>query len=92
MSKDQGRFALPTFATAETNLLLKQTNEESDCANTEAGPKSCNFFNNSPYRSEDGTCNNLKHPLWGRANVALTRLLAPDYEDGKLGCPHFAKS
>ena len=35
------------------------------------------------YRSEDGTCNNLKHSLWGRANVALTRLLAPDYEDGK---------
>ena len=83
LSKDQGRFALPQFATAETTLILKQTDEESDCANTEAGPQSCNNFRNMVYRSEDGTCNNLKHSLWGRANVALTRLLAPDYEDGK---------
>ena len=84
LSKDQGRFALPQFATAETTLILKQTDEESDCANTEAGPPSCNSnFRNMVYRSEDGTCNNLKQPLWGRANVALTRLLAPDYEDGK---------
>ena len=83
LSKDQGRFALPQFATAETTLILKQTDEESDCANTESGPASCNNFRNMLYRSEDGTCNNLKHSLWGRANVALTRLLAPDYEDGK---------
>ena len=44
------------------------------------------------YRSEDGTCNNLKHSLWGRANVALTRLLAPDYEDGKYYFKFFVAS
>jgi len=82
LSKDQGRFALPKFATADTNLVFQQAGEESDCSNTKKGPSNCNFFSTSPYRSEDGTCNNLKHPLWGRANVALTRLLAPDYEDG----------
>ncbi len=34
------------------------------------------------FRSQDGSCNNLQRPNWGRANVALQRLLAPEYEDG----------
>ena len=37
----------------------------------------------TPYRSQDGSCNNIRHPNWGRANIALTRLLPPEYEDGK---------
>ena len=58
--------------------------EESDCSNIEksGGPQSCNSLQRSKYPSQDGTCNNLKHPMWGRANIALTRLLQPDYEDG----------
>lgn len=35
------------------------------------------------YRSFDGSCNNLKYPLWGKAGTAYTRLLIPDYADGK---------
>ena len=34
------------------------------------------------YRSFDGSCNNLKYPLWGKANTAYSRLLIPDYADG----------
>ena len=38
------------------------------------------------YRSFDGTCNNLDHPLWGAAEVPFKRLQQPAYEDG-LGLP-----
>ena len=35
------------------------------------------------YRSLDGTCNNLQNPKWGSALTAYTRLLFPQYVDGK---------
>jgi hypothetical protein len=38
---------------------------------------------NSKYRTIDGTCNNLKYPLWGRSNRQHRRLLTPVYEDGR---------
>ena len=38
------------------------------------------------YRSYDGTCNNLDHPLWGASEVPFKRLQQPAYEDG-LGLP-----
>jgi peroxidase len=34
------------------------------------------------YRSIDGSCNNLKHPYWGKSYVCHIRLLPPDYADG----------
>ena len=34
------------------------------------------------YRSFDGTCNNLDHPLYGSANTPYKRFLAPKYDDG----------
>ena len=37
----------------------------------------------STFRSMDGSCNNLKHPLWGRAMTPLRRALEPDYCDSK---------
>lgn len=84
LSKDQSKFALPQFSTVGTQLdLSPEDDEESDCSNIELnGPLTCNSLQRSAYRSQDGTCNNLKHPMWGRANIALTRLLSPDYEDG----------
>lgn len=38
---------------------------------------------NLKYRSADGSCNNLKHSFWGKANTAYKRLLFPVYKDGK---------
>ena len=34
------------------------------------------------FRTIDGTCNNLEHPLLGAADTALTRLIPSQYEDG----------
>ncbi|CDW54501.1 animal hem peroxidase family protein; animal haem peroxidase family protein [Trichuris trichiura] len=38
------------------------------------------------YRTMDGTCNNLRNPLWGAAGTAFQRILPPVYEDG-IGSP-----
>lgn len=37
---------------------------------------------NYPYRSIDGSCNNLERPLDGAARDCMLRLLPPDYTDG----------
>ncbi|XP_032403038.1 peroxidasin homolog isoform X2 [Xiphophorus hellerii] len=34
------------------------------------------------YRSHDGTCNNLQHPMWGASLTAFERLLKPVYDNG----------
>uniref|UniRef100_A0A182QRC6 Peroxidase n=1 Tax=Anopheles farauti TaxID=69004 RepID=A0A182QRC6_9DIPT len=45
---------------------------------------------NSPYRTFDGTCNNLLNPSWGAANTPFVRIVAPRYGDGKSS-PSLAK-
>jgi peroxidase len=37
---------------------------------------------NSPYRTIDGSCNNLRQPRWGMTGSLFTRLLPPRYADG----------
>ena len=76
---------MPTFSTQGTRLALLQRAEDSECDHFPEGktPDQCNGDSfNGKYRTADGSCNNLRHPKWGRANVALTRLLESDYEDG----------
>ena len=34
------------------------------------------------YRTHDGTCNNLQHPMWGASLTAFERLLKAVYENG----------
>ncbi|GLH03915.1 Peroxidasin, partial [Gryllus bimaculatus] len=36
----------------------------------------------SKYRSIDGTCNNLMHPMWGASLTGFRRVLKPEYENG----------
>ncbi|XP_071539220.1 chorion peroxidase-like [Panulirus ornatus] len=43
-------------------------------------PESCDVF--SPFRTPDGTCNNLNDPLLGASFSEHERLLPPDYSDG----------
>ncbi|ELU17892.1 hypothetical protein CAPTEDRAFT_214208 [Capitella teleta] len=35
-----------------------------------------------PYRTYDGSCNNLDRPLWGKSMRALARFLPAEYSDG----------
>ncbi|KAG6441696.1 hypothetical protein O3G_MSEX002010 [Manduca sexta] len=42
---------------------------------------------NSKYRSIDGTCNNQKHPQWGRRGAPFTRIATPRYSDGIYAMP-----
>ncbi|XP_071090260.1 salivary peroxidase/catechol oxidase-like [Haliotis cracherodii] len=39
-----------------------------------------------PYRTLDGSCNNLKNPQWGTAGAPFSRVLPPVYADG-IGNP-----
>ncbi|KAK7466753.1 hypothetical protein BaRGS_00037162, partial [Batillaria attramentaria] len=34
------------------------------------------------FRTADGTCNNLRHNLWGSSLIPMRRILAPAYQDG----------
>ena len=34
------------------------------------------------YRTPNGECNNVKHPMWGVTGAAYLRLQEPQYEDG----------
>ena len=44
-------------------------------------PPNCSAILQS-YRTMDGTCNNLRQPMWGAATTAFRRVLPPYYEDG----------
>ena len=46
----------------------------------------CSSCFHRKYRTMDGTCNNLDHPLRGASEIPFVRLLSPDYEDG-IGLP-----
>ncbi|XP_015374036.1 PREDICTED: peroxidase-like [Diuraphis noxia] len=38
---------------------------------------------NAPFRTIDGSCNNLNFPVWGQTNIANTRIIDANYSDGK---------
>ena len=48
-------------------------------------PDSTKCDHMTPYRTIDGSCNNLKYPHWGKAMRPFARELFPDYADGKSG-------
>lgn len=58
---------------------FSQTDLASRCPGDPVCPRSAAT---DPYRSYDGSCNNLKHTGWGKSNMPYTRILPPDYEDG----------
>lgn len=46
----------------------------------------CYYAKNSKFRTIDGSCNNIEHPSWGKADNCLQRILPFDYAD-KISYP-----
>lgn len=91
LSRNQGKFALPTFGVSGTSLSsVSSPREETECEADNSGKKTkknsrkttTKCLSSNRFRTQDGSCNNIRHSHWGRANVALNRILPPDYEDG----------
>ncbi|KAG9509771.1 Chorion peroxidase [Fragariocoptes setiger] len=61
------------------DIDFSQTDLASRCPGDPVCPA---YVRQSPFRTHDGSCNNLRHTAWGRANTPYTRILPPDYEDG----------
>ena len=68
LTKEQARDGLTKFS-------LEQTSAAQHCPKS----PSCKI---SKYRTIDGSCNNLKRPLWGKSHTAFNRLHPADYADG----------
>ena len=62
-----------------STIKLEGTSLNAACAAEQQAD--CNL--NYKYRSIDGTCNNLENPKLGSVMTAYTRLLFPEYMDGK---------
>ena len=66
-----------------TKEELSHIQEELDAYCREPIPTpDCTEAASSPFRTFDGTCNNIDNPLWGASFTPVGRLLPAQYEDG----------
>ncbi|XP_032795230.2 peroxidase [Daphnia magna] len=56
-----------------------------------AGPVCSDATRHSPFRTLDGSCNNIQHSTWGKSRTQFQRILLPLYADG-VREPRRAKS
>ncbi|XP_055490066.1 peroxidasin homolog isoform X2 [Leucoraja erinacea] len=54
----------------------------SGCTAHRRFPNCSDICYHQKYRTHDGTCNNLQHPMWGASLTAFQRILKPVYENG----------
>ncbi|XP_069777626.1 peroxidasin homolog isoform X1 [Narcine bancroftii] len=54
----------------------------SGCTAHRRFPNCSDICYHQKYRTHDGTCNNLQHPMWGASLTAFERILKPVYENG----------
>lgn len=79
MSKLDAHYLLP-----QVKVGPKTNNPYGDnsCYSAYGMPGKSLHCRDSKYRTQDGSCNNLYHPYWGKASVCHLRLVPPAYEDG----------
>ncbi|XP_077547312.1 peroxidasin isoform X2 [Haemaphysalis longicornis] len=72
--------------TSVDNLLspgyLDLLSEKSGCLQHRQVPDCSDECFHSRFRTYDGTCNNLQHPMWGASLTPFERLLPAEYENG----------
>ncbi|KAL3249344.1 hypothetical protein MRX96_056063 [Rhipicephalus microplus] len=72
--------------TSVDNLLspgyLDLLAEMSGCLQHRQVPDCSDTCFHSRFRTYDGTCNNLRHPMWGASLTPFERLLPAEYENG----------
>ncbi|XP_077498217.1 peroxidasin isoform X2 [Amblyomma americanum] len=72
--------------TSVDNLLspgyLDLLAEKSGCLQHRQVPDCSDTCFHSRFRTYDGTCNNLQHPMWGASLTPFERLLPAEYENG----------
>ncbi|KAM4692008.1 LOW QUALITY PROTEIN: peroxidasin homolog [Rhinophrynus dorsalis] len=54
----------------------------SGCSAHRRAPNCSDICFHRRYRTHDGSCNNLQHPMWGASLTAFQRLLRPAYQNG----------
>ncbi|XP_057892200.1 peroxidasin homolog [Melospiza georgiana] len=54
----------------------------SGCSAHRRTPNCSDICFHKKYRTHDGSCNNLQHPMWGASLTAFQRLLKPAYQNG----------
>uniref|UniRef100_A0A674HZE2 Ig-like domain-containing protein n=1 Tax=Terrapene triunguis TaxID=2587831 RepID=A0A674HZE2_9SAUR len=54
----------------------------SGCSAHRRTPNCSDICFHKQYRTHDGSCNNLQHPMWGASLTAFQRLLKPAYQNG----------
>lgn len=79
-SKSTTTTFLQTLKLDQFKSFLTENVTQIRCDNGHIKYPSCS--SKSSFRKIDGTCNNLKRPLDGRAGDCMLRLLTPDYKDG----------
>ncbi|XP_022695720.1 peroxidase-like isoform X1 [Varroa jacobsoni] len=89
-------FKLSTVTTTMDRHMTKMRQRDKDRATagmdqeTIARLEPLNCQDSGPYRTFDGSCNNLFYGCWGRAGETYGRLLPPDYAD-EMGKPRWGK-
>ncbi len=74
-------FSIPQLSRCEVELLSELSGCEEHNRITD-----CSSCFHRKYRTTDGSCNNLDHPLWGVSETPFLRLMPAEYEDG-IGLP-----
>lgn len=72
-----------TPGTILTSQEIAQIYENAGCFNYSDNNVNCDDHESkSLIRNANGTCNNLKYPIYGAAGTEMRRLIPPDYENG----------
>ncbi|KAK4008470.1 hypothetical protein OUZ56_013610 [Daphnia magna] len=72
LTPDEAGFGLTQFHLKDT-ILSDTCYPEAMCDETTI---------HSPFRTLDGSCNNIKHASWGKSRTQYQRILVPAYADG----------